>query len=152
MLAAMGGGHPPPGAATLPGQPPFGSMPLTPPVPPRGLEAEGASLVANAKELLEKAIATPGMGAETKLGQAVLKCLELIGKELADGTVTPGQQNAGMQQFLLARRQTNPMEAIARAIGGPAGGAPPPGAPPGMPPGGGGPPAPTPGGGPMPPM
>lgn len=122
-------------------------MPLTPPVPPRGMQAEGTSLVANAKEMLEKAIAMPGMGAETKLGQAILKCLELIGKELTDGTVTPGQQNAGMQQFMLARRQTNPMEMIARAIGGPAGGAPP-GAPPGASP----PPAPTPGGGPMPPM
>src|SRR5262249_3955535 len=139
---------PPPGAGGLPGQPPFGSMPMTPPVPPRGMQAEGAALVANAKELLEKAIATPGLGAETKLGQAVLKCLELIGKELADGTGRPGQQNAGMQQFLRARRQTTPMEMIARAIGGPAGGAPPPGAPPGAPP----PPAPTPGGGPMPPM
>lgn len=149
MLAAMGGGGatPPPGAGTLPGQPSFGSNPLTPPVPPRGLEGEGAALVANAKELLEKAIATPGLGAETKLGQAVLKCLELIGKELADGAVTPGQQNAGFQQFMLARRAQNPMEAIARAIGGPAGGAPPPGAPPG-----GAPPPPTPGGGPMPPM
>jgi len=126
-------------------------MPMTPPVPPRGMQAEAASLIANAKEMLEKAIGMPGLGAETKLGQAILKCLELIGKEMPDGTVTPGQQNAGMQQFMLARRQTNPMEQIARAIGGPAGGAPP-GAPPGMPPGAPPPPPPTPGGGPMPPM
>lgn len=138
----------------MPGQPSFGSNPLTPPVPPRGMQAEGTSLVANAKEMLEKAISMPGMGAETKLGQAILKCLELIGKELTDGTVTPGQQNAGMQQFMLARRQTNPMEAIARAIGGPGGGAPPGGPPPGMPgmPPGGGAPPPTPGGGALPPM
>jgi hypothetical protein len=145
-----GGGAPPPGAGGAPGQPLFGSNPLTPPVPPHGLNAEGAALIANAKELLEKAIAMPGIGAETKLGQAVLKALEAIGRELPDGAVTPGQQNAGMQQFMLARRQTHPMEAIARAIGGPAGGgAPPPGAPPGGPPPM---PPPTPGGGPMPPM
>jgi hypothetical protein len=117
------------------------------------MQAESASLVQNAIDMLEKAIAMPGMGAETKLGQAILKTLELLGKEMPPGTVTPGQQNAGMQQFMLARRQTNPMEMIARAIGGPAGGAPP-GAPPGMPPPGGAPPMPppTPGGGPMPPM
>jgi hypothetical protein len=120
-------------------------MPMTPPVPPRGLQAEGVSLIANAKEILEKAIAMPGVGAETKLGQAVLKALEMIGRELPDGAVTPGQQNAGMEQFLLQRRQQNPMQAIIAALGG-AGGAPPGGAPPppGLPPGG------APGGGPPP--
>jgi len=132
-MAALGGGGatpPPAGAGTAPGQPPFGAGPMTPPVPPQGLSAEGASLVANAKQLLEAAISKPGLGAETKLGQAILKALEAIGRELPEGTVTPGQVDAGMQKFLLHARQTNPMQALAAAIGGPGG------APPGMPPGG----------------
>jgi hypothetical protein len=135
----------PPAAAgagmTLPGQPPFGHTPITPPTPPRGLQAEGVSLVANAKAMLEKAIATPGVGAETKIGQAVLKALELIGRELPDGTVTPGQQSAGMEQFMLQQRQANPMQQIIAALGAGGGGPAPPG---GGPPPGGAPPMPLP--------
>jgi hypothetical protein len=111
-------------------------MPLTPPVPPRGLQMEGASLIQKAKELLEKAISTPGMGAETKLGQAVLKSLELIGRELPEGAVTPGQADAGLQNFIMQSRQQNPINAIVAALGGAGGGAPgAPGPPPGLPPG-----------------
>lgn len=142
ILAALGG-SPPAGAGTPPGTPPFGSMPLTPPVPPHGLQAEGASLVAEAVKMLQAAISKPGMGAETKLGQAILKALEAIGRELPDGSVTPGMRNAGMEQWMLQRRQTNPMEAITAAIGGPGAGAPPP------PPGAG---MPAPPGGAIPPM
>src|SRR5215469_13358840 len=139
MMAAMGrGSMPPAGAGTSPGQPPFGSSPMTPPVPMRGLEGKGATLVAQAKRLLEQAISEPGLGAETEIGQAILKSLEAIGKVMPEGAVSPGMERAGMQQFLLGQRQTNPMMSIMAALGQ-GGGAQPPGqpaqppaAPPGM--------------------
>ena len=102
---------------------------MTPPVPPRGLQGKGAALVSNAINLLREAIATPGMGAETEIGQAVLKSLTMLGKALPDGTVTPGQENAGMQQFMLQARQQNPIQSIIAALGQGGGGGAPGGAP-----------------------
>ena len=125
-MAAMGrGSMPPAGAGTSPGQPPFGSSPISAPVPHRGLEGEGIALVAQAKKMLEAAIGKPGMGAETELGQAILRSLELIGKQLPEGTVSPGMERAGMEQFMLQQRQQNPMMNIMAALGqqGGAGGA-----------------------------
>lgn len=135
LAAALGGGAPQAGAGTAPGQPPFGSSPMTAPTPPKGLQGEGAALVAEAKRMMEAALAKPGCGAETELGQALLKSLEAIGKVLPEGAVTPGMQNAGMQQWMMQGRRENPMAAITAALGagggGPPGGAPP--APPGGP-------------------
>lgn len=93
--------------------------------------------MAEAKRMLEAAVSKPGLGAETEVGQAILKSLELIGKVLPDGAVTPGMQNAGMQQWMMQGRRENPMAAIIAALGqgGGQGGAPP-----------------TPGGGPLPGM
>jgi|SRR5215469_4091234 len=134
LLQAMGGRPPSPvaGAGTLPGQPPFGSSPISAPVPHRGLQGEGVALISHAKQLLEKAIGTPGMGAETELGQAILKALEVLGKQLPEGVVTPGMERAGMEQFMLQHRQNAPMMNIMAAMG--QGGAPG-GAPPAAPPG-----------------
>src|SRR5215469_12895455 len=108
-LQAALGGHPPPGAGTAPGQPPFGSSPMTGPVPNRGMQGEGLALVAQAKDLLEKAVTMPGLGAETEIGQAVLESLTKIGKHLQDGAVSPGMQNAGMQKFMMQERRDAPM-------------------------------------------
>lgn len=135
MQAAMGG-HPQAGAGTAPGQPPFGSSPMTAPTPNRGMQGEGLALVAEAKRMLEKAVSMPGLGAETDIGQAILKSLESIGKVLPEGTVTPGMQNAGMQQWMQQARRDGPQANIIAALQGGAGagaGAPPPpgaGAPP----------------------
>jgi hypothetical protein len=147
-LRAAIGGPPPAGANTQPGQPPFGSSPVTAPTPNRGAQGQGLALVAEAKQMLEKALSLPGLGAETEIGQAILQSLEKIGKVLPDGAVSPGVQNAGMQQWMMAGRRENPMQAILAALqqGGAGGGAP------GGPPGGGAPPPPTPGGGPIPAM
>ena len=96
------------------------------------------ALVANAKKLLEQAISEPGMGAETDIGKAILDSLKALGKAMPEGTVSPGMQNAGMQQFMLHQRQTNPMMNIMAALGQGGGGAPagapaaPPPAPPAM--------------------
>lgn len=79
--------------------------------------------MSEAKRMLEKAVAMPGLGAETKLGQAILKSLEAIGRELPEGTVTPGMQTAGMEQYMLQRRQNNPMDNIIAALGAGGGGA-----------------------------
>src|SRR5215469_14974036 len=114
MMAAMGrGSMPPAGAGTSPGQPPFGSSPMTPPVPMRGNEMKGMVLVVEAKERLEAALGPQGgIGAETDVGQAILKALEVIGKAIPEGAVTPGMQRAGAQQFQLQQRQTNPMQSL----------------------------------------
>lgn len=90
------------------------------------------ALVANAKKLLEAAISKPGLGAETKVGAAVIKALESLGKAISDGSVSPGMESAGMQQWMLQQRQANPQHNIIAALGQ-GGGAPPPGAPPGGP-------------------
>jgi hypothetical protein len=82
------------------------------------MQGEGLSLVAEAKRMLEKAISMPGLGAETEVGQAILKSLENIGKVLPDGAVTPGMQTAGMQQWMMQGRRDNPMNAIMAALGG----------------------------------
>lgn len=106
---------------------------MTGPVPNRGMQGEGAALVAQAKAMLEKAVSMPGLGAETEIGQAVLKSLEMIGKVLPEGAVSPGLQNAGMQKFMMSERRDAPMQAILAALqggGGAPGGSPPPGAPP----------------------
>ncbi len=112
---------------------------MTAPTPNRGAQGEGLALVAKAKEMLEKAISLPGLGAETEIGQAILNSLEKLGKVLPDGAVSPGIQNAGMQQFMMAGRRDAPIQAILAALqqggaGGGAGAAP--GAPPPPPPGG----------------
>ena len=73
--------------------------------------------MAEAKRMLEAAVSKPGLGAETEVGQAILKSLELIGKVLPDGAVTPGMQNAGMQQWMMQGRRENPMAAIIAALG-----------------------------------
>lgn len=136
LASAMGGQPPvqPAGAGTLPGQPPFGSSPMTPPVPHRGLEGKGMALVAQAQKLLQEAIAQPGLGAETPVGKAIVDCLKALGKAVPDGAVSPGQESAGMQQFMLQQRQQNPLTNLIAALGqGAPGGAPPPmAAPPAM--------------------
>jgi hypothetical protein len=118
------------GAGTSPGQPPFGSSPVTMPTPNRGAEASGMALVKGAYDMLAKAL--PGLGFGTKPSEAVRKAMDLLAKlpELAS-SVTPGAQNAGMEQFLMERRQISPLLAqLAAAQGGGAGGAPPGGAAP----------------------
>ncbi len=103
------------------------------------MQGEGLALVAKAKEMLEKAVAMPGLGAETEIGQAILQSLEKIGKVLPDGAVTPGLQQAGMQQFMMAGRRDAPIQAILAALqqqGGAGGGAGAPGGAPPQPPGG----------------
>ena len=128
MAALSGGGSlPQAGAGTSPGQPPFGSSPMTAPVPNRGIEGEGLALVANALKMLQEALNKPGMGAETEVGGAVVKALNALGRVVPEGAVSPGMQHAGMQQFMLAARQQNPMQQLLRAQGQ---GGPPPGAPP----------------------
>src|SRR5215469_13461815 len=124
LQVAMGG-QPPAGAGTAPGQPPFGSSPVTGPVPNRGMQGEGLALVAKAKDLLEKSVSMPGLGAESEIGQTVLKFLADLGKHLPDGAVTPGLQNAGMQKFMMSERRDAPIQAILAALqqGGGAGGA-----------------------------
>lgn len=115
---------------------------MTAHVPNRGMEGEGTALVANAQKLLQAALNKPGLGAETKVGAAIVKALQALGKAVADGAVSPGMENAGMQQWLVQQRQQGPQQNIMAMLGH--GG----GAPPGGPPGGGAPPP----GGPVPAM
>lgn len=96
------------------------------------------SLVAEAKRMLETALGKPGLGAETEVGRAIVKALSALGNAIPEGAVSPGMQRAGMQEWMVNRRQQNPMMNIMAALGqggGAGAGAapPPPGAGAGMP-------------------
>lgn len=98
---------------------------MTAPVPNSGMNGEGLALVASAKDMLEKAISLPGLGAETEIGQAIVDSLKKIGVVLPEGSVTPGQKTAAMQKFMMsARRDNAPMLAALMASMHGGGGAP----------------------------
>jgi len=122
------------GAGTPPGQPPFGSSPVTQPTPNRGLQAGALGIVAQAVRLLEKAL--PMLGAETEPGKDVMRALPMLSKHIPPGAMSPGVENTALQQLMMQQRQQAPMLQALRAMqGGQAGGGQPPG-------GGGAPPAP----------
>jgi len=105
---------------------------MTPPVPHRGLQVRGMALVENAKRLLEQALVQDGLGAETEIGQAILKSLQMLGKAIPEGSATPGLERAGMEQFMLQQRQGNPLNSIIAALKQQGGGGQPQPAPPPM--------------------
>lgn len=128
----MPGGPQPVGAGGQPGQPPFGSSPVTQPTPNRGLQAAALSQVALAVRMLEKAL--PMLGVETEPGKDVMRALPILAKHVPPGAGSPGAENSGLQQMMMQQKQEQPMLQVLRAMqakqaeGGAPGGAP--GAPP----------------------
>lgn len=101
------------------------------PTPNRGEEAQAATLVKNAYDMLAKAL--PGLGFGTEPSERVRKAMDLLAKIAPPGSTTPGAQNASMENFMMERRQMSPLLALlaqraAQPAGGEAGAAAPPAA------------------------
>lgn len=118
---------PPVGTGTsAPGQPPFGSSPVTQPVPNRGQEAAGVSRLGVIVRLMEETIPLVGVGSEP--GQALLNALKSLAKHVPPGAVTSGVQQSTLQHLAQQKQQMGPQIAAMRAAQPMPGGAPPPGA------------------------
>ena len=106
------------------------------PVPNRGNQAGGLSLVQNAVRLLEEAL--PQLAAEPELGPQLMKAVESLRKMVPEGAVPKGVQDASMQRFMQQERQAAPILAALAALkqsgAGGAGAGGPPGGMPGAPP------------------
>ena len=119
-------GMPPGGpGASNPGQPPFGSSPVSQPTPNRGQEAAGLSRLALIVRLLQETVSL--LPASSKPGQDVVKALGILAKHVPEGSVPPGVQQATMQSLMQKQQQMTPQIAAMRAMsaGQPPGGAPP---------------------------
>lgn len=104
MPAAGGGASPPPpGAGTAPGQPPFGSSPVSQPTPNRGNEAAGIAILANATRLLEFAL--PMLGAGSDPGKDVISALRLIAKHVTPGGSAGGVEQNALRSMMLNKQQ-----------------------------------------------
>ena len=114
------GGMPQPGAGTQPGQPPFGSSPVSAPTPNRGLQAAGLAQVVWAIRLLEKAL--PSIGAATPPGKDILKAISSLTKHVPAGAASPGMEQTALQGLMQQSKQEAPQLQAMRAAtaqGGP---------------------------------
>jgi len=115
----------PPGGGSAPGQPPFGSSPVSQPVPNRGMEAAGMSRLSVIVRLMEETVPLLGVGSEP--GAALLKALNSLAKHAPPGSVPSGVQSSTMQAMMQKAQQQGPQIAAMRAAQpGAPGGAPPP--------------------------
>lgn len=102
------------GAGTAPGQPPFGSSPVTQPTPNRGHEAAGLSRLSIIVRLLEEAI--PLLGAGSDPGKDAVKALGNLAKHIPPGSVTPGIEKSTMERLMQQQQQNAPQIAAMRAM------------------------------------
>ncbi len=103
------------GAGSQPGQPPFGSSPVSQPAADRGREAAGMSRLGVIVRLMEETVPLLGVGSEP--GQAMLKALNSLAKHVPPGSVTPGVQQSTMQRLMQQQQQMGPQVAAMRAMG-----------------------------------
>lgn len=103
----------PAGAGTQPGQPPFGSSPVTQPTPNRGHEAAGMSRLSVIVKLMEETIPLLGVGSDA--GKALVKALNDLAKQVPAGSVSPGIQQSTMERLLQQQKQAGPQIAAMRA-------------------------------------
>ena len=104
-----------------PGQPPFGSSPVTAPTPNRGQEAAALSRMAVIVSLIEQTL--PMVGSGTEPGRDLIKALGILAKHVPQGGVPQGIQNSTLQKLLSQGQQQAPQLAALRAMQGGAGGA-----------------------------
>jgi hypothetical protein len=119
----------PPGAAGMPsptasapGQPPFGSSPVSQPTPNRGQEAAGMARLSLIVKLMQETL--PLIGATSEPGQALLKSLSSLSKHAPPGSVPADVQKNTLQSLLQRQQQMAPQVAAMRAMQS-GGGAPP---------------------------
>jgi hypothetical protein len=139
-----------PPAAALGPKPPFGSTPMARPSASLGNAANGAAMVGQAVDMLEKAL--PEIPPQHPLHKKVLNAISTLSKEAPPQAQSPGVGLSALKQMLAGAEQQSPLAALlAKAGGGAGAGGMPgviPGGPPPGPPGGGGGPPPGPPGGP----
>ena len=104
---------PPAGAGTQPGQPPFGSSPVTQPTPNRGHEAAAMSRLSVIVKLMEETIPLLGVGSDP--GKDLVKALNTLAKHVPAGSVSPGIQQSTMERLLQQQKQAGPQIAAMRA-------------------------------------
>ena len=106
----------PPGVApaAASGQPPFGSSPVSQPVPNRGHEAAGLSRLGVIVKLMEETIPLLGVGSEP--GKDLVKALSSLAKHVPPGAVSPGIQQSTMEKLMLQQKQMAPQVAAMRAM------------------------------------
>lgn len=115
------GGSPSPAASSIlaqlqaghPGQPPFGSSPLTMPVPNHGAEVEAIALIRGAVTALKEALRSLEPGSE--LFRTVNKVMEQLERDVPAAQVTPGIERAAMMRFMMAQRRQNPLLGVLAA-------------------------------------
>lgn len=129
-------------------KPPFGSSPMMRPSANLGNAANGAAMVGQAVDMLEKAL--PEIPPQHPLHKKVLNAISSLSKDAPPQSQSPGVGLSALKQMLAGAEQQSPLAALLKGAGGgggmsgvmPPGGAGPPGgggAPPLTPPGGGGP-------------
>lgn len=121
-------------AAAAPKEAPFGSSSATGPTPNQGYEAQALQQLGVAVKQLEKLV--PLVGANSELGQTILKALPQLAKFSPPGAVTPaGERNVLEGAMMQNQRQAPLLEMLRQRMAGAGGGG---GAPGGAMPGGGG--------------
>lgn len=118
-MQMMGGAAPPsPVLAALhagqPGQPPFGSSPLTMPVPNRGNEVEAIALIRGAVTALKEALRSLEPGSD--LFRTVNRVMEQLDRDVPAAQVTPGIERSAMLRFMMAQRRENPVNGVLAAL------------------------------------
>lgn len=103
----MPDGQPQPMMGAKPGQPPFGSSPLTQPTQNQGYQAQGIAGLHMVVELLSRLI--PMLGASSDAGQDALESLRKLAKHIPPGTVSPASQNNNLQALALRQQQARGM-------------------------------------------
>ena len=79
------------------------------------MQGAGAALVQGAIKQLEKAFTA--IGSENEGGIAVMDAIKTLRKHFPADGVTPGQERASQEQFMLRQRQENPLMNVLRATG-----------------------------------
>lgn len=77
------------------------------PVPNAGLKAAGSAYVQQALRALEKAL--PMVGAESDLGQTIVKAITQLSKVAGPDSASPGTANAALQRMMMDQKQEQPM-------------------------------------------
>jgi hypothetical protein len=96
-----------------PGQPPFGSSPATGPTQNLGSTASGMARISLILQLMEQTL--PLVGATSEPGQDLLKSMQMLGKHIQPGSVSPAAEQNALASAQLKQAQMAPQIAALRA-------------------------------------
>lgn len=83
----------------------MGVSPATGPTPNRGYEAAGLQKLGIVLKLLTDTL--PLVGANSEMGQEILKILPRLSKMVPAGSTTPAGERNGLENMMLANQQNN---------------------------------------------